>query len=103
MRLVLRALTRNWEDEALLGLIERDGPKRANRGGPKQPLLAKSQNAVYRLPDHKRHELTELEGANGNWWLTPDTETRYKKKLICFAAEHHGATVGWDETSLYGF
>lgn len=97
VRLVLRALTRDWQDQDLLTQIQHEGPKRGGKS-----LLAANPKCVYRLPAHKRHEITELEGANGAWWLTPDTESKQKRKLICFAAQRHGATVGWDD-SEYGF
>lgn len=101
VRLVLRTLTEDWRDESLLDLIEHEGPKRAG-----EPLLAKREKSVYRIPSHtddKHFHVAKIKGASRYWWLTPDTDSPHKRELIRFAAEHCGAAVDWDEDSKHGF
>ena len=94
--IVLRKLSRNFQDEQLLESIERDGYK---IGG--KPLLAANRDRIYRKPSRRSNTPKRLEPSR--WWICNDTDSRQRRKLIDSAAKLANVQIAWDQNSEYGF
>ena len=97
LEIVLRKLSRNFQDERLLESIERDGYKIGRK-----PLLAADKDRLYRKPSQQqRHKPRCLEPSG--WWIYLDTSSEQKREFIKRAAELANVQIVWDQNSEYGF
>ena len=93
LEIVLRKLSRDFQDEQLLESIERDGYKIKEK-----PLLAADWDRLYRKPNQDRRHNPRLLEPSG-WWIYHDTDSKQKRKFIEHAAELANVQITWDQNS----
>ena len=96
---VLRELSGDWRNQELLGRIERDGYKIAEK-----PLVARAPDHVYWSAQHQtqgRDKPRELDGSG--WWLSHDTTNHQKFGFIRRAGEIAGVAIVPDKEVNAGF
>ena len=94
---VIARLTGEWRHSEALRRIER-GFKIRSSG---RPLVARRQRNLHRKETavKRGQQPRELNG----WWLSHDTTSPQKRRLIVAVAEICGVGVVWDDGSKYGF
>lgn len=98
LRFVLEELSRNGCDDEFLEELART--KTFHRGRNEIPLLSRDRSSVFQEPDKGIHPKRL---GSGGWWLSQNTTSGKKMRLIKQAAELAGVRVVDDQKSRDGF